>query len=1189
MASSRAREASSTNSSPSRNCYHVFLSFSGEDTRKTFTDNLYTAFVDKGFPTFRDEEELERGEDIKPKFEIAIQQSRSSVIVFSKNYAFSRWCLDKLVMILERKRISDHVVLPVFYDVDPSDVRKQTGSVEEAFAKHEKNGQPSNKMNQWKKALAEVADLAGMVRANQADGYESKFIKKIIKVIDDKLSRIRTPFTGASYLIGIDSRVQNINSWLNDGSTDVGIVLVNGIGRIGKTTIAKFVYNLNHRRFEGSCFLEDVRETSKKPNGLVQLQSKFLRDILSGRKVKVHSVSEGINKIRDAIICKRVLLVLDDVDDMDQIRAIFGRRDWFFPGSKIIITTRYAQLLRERELSIYNIYNVHSLNVDESLELFNLHAFGQDQPREGYLKLSKRIADRSGGLPLALQTLGSSLYGRDMDVWESTLDKLVDIPQNEVFKKLRISYDALQDNHDQNLFLHIACFFVGKEKDYIVRILDGCDFFTIVGIENLVDRCLVTIGEDKVKRSRLWRDKDSFDVLKSKNIPLKVLKLNMHVLSASTLSGNSNEIVLHTNAFARMNKLRLLQLSHVQFKGSYKELPKELRWLSWLGFPLKSIASDFPLEFLVYLEMHQSNLTQVFNRKTDLRQVLKGRKTLFVFFFFPHHLPSLKTLDLSHSHSLTEIGNFSLVPNLERLILEDCLSLVDIHDSIGKLNRLVYLNLKDCIKIMKLPRNVFALKLLDTLIVSGCLNLDAFPAELKMMESLKVLDVADISVTTTGEVKSRLRRNPETFWASLPRCLAHLKLTSCNLSDDSFPKDFSNLPFLALLDLSNNLISGLPDCVRGLKGLDQLIFSNCKMLKELAELPRVTYLGVFDCTLLEKVTFQSSSCIPFEFLCFYNPNLVEIEYTYKFEPIERFDMELIHLLGLYNLDPTATIQMIFPCRSAGLPRILKLEDWIRVYPIQGLYEYGIFSTFLPGNVVPGQFSHRSRGSSISFTVPSTSNQRVRGLNTFSVYTRFDGGFRPGYHCDIISPIITKVSNKSTGVKFIYDPSCFGDPGHSEEDVIFLSHWDLENQLKGGDELKVSIFMRAWFELKECGIQLVYEKEKKMITQQDTTTPSFASVSFERLEYELMPRTYFLSHGPVTRRTLRFRMWRNSVLFNDIFMDSDQEADREVLQQGELRLATTQRHPPHLKHVIFENRCVHNHLFGSVRSWSISPL
>lgn len=132
--------------------------------------------------------------------------------------------------------------------------------------------------------------------------YESKFVKQIVKVVDEKLSRLRTPFIVASYPIGIDSRVKYINSWLNDGSADVGIILVNGIGGIGKTTIAKFVYNLNFRKFEGSCFLEDVRETSRQPNGLVQLQLQFLYHILSGREVKIHSVSEGINKIRDAII-----------------------------------------------------------------------------------------------------------------------------------------------------------------------------------------------------------------------------------------------------------------------------------------------------------------------------------------------------------------------------------------------------------------------------------------------------------------------------------------------------------------------------------------------------------------------------------------------------------------------------------------------------------------------------------------------------------------------------------------------------------------------------------------------------------------------------------------------------------------------------------------------------------------------
>lgn len=159
-----------------RECrYDVFLSFRGENTRKTFTDHLYTALVNAGLCTFRDDEELERGEDIKVQLHRAIQQSRTSVIVFSKDYASSGWCLDELAMILERKRRTcpdqsyRHVVLPVFYDVDPSQLRKQTGSLAKAFSRHQKN-ESLTKVNRWREALREVADLAGMVLQNQADG-----------------------------------------------------------------------------------------------------------------------------------------------------------------------------------------------------------------------------------------------------------------------------------------------------------------------------------------------------------------------------------------------------------------------------------------------------------------------------------------------------------------------------------------------------------------------------------------------------------------------------------------------------------------------------------------------------------------------------------------------------------------------------------------------------------------------------------------------------------------------------------------------------------------------------------------------------------------------------------------------------------------------------------------------------------
>ena len=178
MAIVRAQEASS---SAFRYNYKVFLSFRGEDTRKTFTDHLYTALLQAGLRTFRDDDEIERGKRLEIELRKAIHGSRISIIVFSKNYASSKWCLDEVVMILEWSRTGGHEVFPVFYHVDPSDVRKQTGSIGEAFARYEEEFVDSErdlgmkkewmeKLMGWKVALTEVANLTGMVLHNQVDG-----------------------------------------------------------------------------------------------------------------------------------------------------------------------------------------------------------------------------------------------------------------------------------------------------------------------------------------------------------------------------------------------------------------------------------------------------------------------------------------------------------------------------------------------------------------------------------------------------------------------------------------------------------------------------------------------------------------------------------------------------------------------------------------------------------------------------------------------------------------------------------------------------------------------------------------------------------------------------------------------------------------------------------------------------------
>ena len=153
--------------------HDVFLSFRGEDTRKNFTDHLYAALVSGGVVTFRDDNELPRGKDISSELHKAIEESKLSVVVFSKNYASSKWCLDELVKIIECKNKRGQIVIPIFYDVDPSDVRKQIGSyAEAAFTKHEERFKDKMEIiKNWKDALTEAANLSGWELRNMTNRY----------------------------------------------------------------------------------------------------------------------------------------------------------------------------------------------------------------------------------------------------------------------------------------------------------------------------------------------------------------------------------------------------------------------------------------------------------------------------------------------------------------------------------------------------------------------------------------------------------------------------------------------------------------------------------------------------------------------------------------------------------------------------------------------------------------------------------------------------------------------------------------------------------------------------------------------------------------------------------------------------------------------------------------------------------
>ena len=347
--------------------------------------------------------------------------------------------------------------------------------------------------------------------------------------------------TVAPYQVGIESRMQELNKLLSKHSNDVCMVGIWGIGGIGKTTIAKAIYNQLRIKFEASCFLENVGEIAKKSRGIIDLQEQILSNVHGNGNIRVEGAAKGTTMIKNRAWCIRVLVVLDDVDHWDQLDQLAIRRSYFQRGSIIIITTRDNSIFKLDEIN--EIYMPLALNYHESIELLSLHAFGKKEPKENYVELSKEVVYYARGLPLTLKVLGSFLSNMSTTEWKGTLERLRQIPNEEIQKKIMVCVQSLSDTQKE-LFLDIACFFVGIEKYYLFKILQedqdsNSTLESDLGV--LVSRCLVIDCSDQLtmhdiirdmgrevvrnespkfpgQRSRLWSQKDVLDVLQSHEV-----------------------------------------------------------------------------------------------------------------------------------------------------------------------------------------------------------------------------------------------------------------------------------------------------------------------------------------------------------------------------------------------------------------------------------------------------------------------------------------------------------------------------------------------------------------------------------------------------------------------------------------------------------------------------------------------
>ncbi|CAA7057296.1 unnamed protein product [Microthlaspi erraticum] len=623
--------SSSSLPDPSRRQYDVFLSFRGADTRHSFTCYLHYFLRRRGIDAFFDEE-LRKGNNLVALLD-RIEQSKISIVVFSENYADSAWCLEEISKIIECRERFGQVVLPIFYKVRKSDVENQTGDFGAPFENADETFRGfQQRVPVWNEALKTASNIAGYVLPENS--HECDFIDKIAKETFKTLNKL-SPCEILG-LPGAELRMQELEELLNlEKESSVRVVGVLGMAGIGKTTIADCIYKRNYSRFDGCCFLANINNEERQ---------RLLRKLLDEENLDVGAPEGAHEALKGRLRNKRLFIVLDDVTNEDQIRLLIGQweRELYREGSRIVITTRDKKLL---EKIVDATYVVPRLNDREALELFRLNAFSSNlSPTAEFMELSNKFVDYAKGHPLALKLLGSDVCQRDKCYWKRKLEILQKRPDGKIQEVLKMSYMDLCPEQ-KSIFLDLACFFRSEKADFVSRILntDHIDASTL--IDDLVDKCLVTVYDNRLEmhdllltmgkeigyessikeagnRSRLWNQEDICRVLKYKTGSAETRGIFLDM-------SNVESMKLSPDVFTKMWNLKFLKFynSHcsqwcendckIRFPGGIDCFPDELVYLHWQGYPLEFLPSNFDPKKLVDLNLRHSHLKELWENEKN--------------------------------------------------------------------------------------------------------------------------------------------------------------------------------------------------------------------------------------------------------------------------------------------------------------------------------------------------------------------------------------------------------------------------------------------------------------------------------------------------------------------------------------------------------------------------------------------